>query len=232
MQCVRATANLSLRQMLGNAWKQLLNRLLLIEASPRGEGSVSSGLARRFAQAVAVRDPRLRIDRLDLWRETLPDFAGDALAAKYARLAAREHSAAQESAWRGIEALVARLAGAGRVVIATPMWNFGIPYRLKHWLDLVTQPGLTFSFDPAAGYKALLPTRPVAVVLASAGDYAQGPSWGRPDLASPYLQAALGFIGLRDPTIVLAGPTAGDPARVAQARQAAERVLDRLAKAF
>ncbi|TVS05393.1 MAG: hypothetical protein EA413_06875 [Cyanobium sp. PLM2.Bin73] len=36
------------------------------------------------------------------------------------------------------------------------MWNFSIPYKLKHWIALVTQPGLSFGFDPATGYYGLI----------------------------------------------------------------------------
>jgi len=110
------------------------------------------------------------------------------------------------------------------------MWNFSIPYRLKHWVDLITQPGLTFTFDPAAGYAPLLRNRPTLVVLASAGDYAAGESRGRPDLATPYLRAALGFIGLTDPIIVAIGPTIGEGADIA-AETASARLRD-LATAF
>ena len=29
-----------------------------------------------------------------------------------------------------------RFSLADRVLISTPMWNFSIPYKLKHWIDL------------------------------------------------------------------------------------------------
>ncbi|UQX13255.1 NAD(P)H-dependent oxidoreductase [Candidatus Mycobacterium methanotrophicum] len=32
------------------------------------------------------------------------------------------------------------------------MWNSGIPYVLKQWIDNVTQPGWAFGFDPERGY--------------------------------------------------------------------------------
>jgi FMN-dependent NADH-azoreductase len=112
--------------------------------------------------------------------------------------------------------MVERLRAADRVVIATPMWNLGVPYKLKHYIDLVTNPGLSFLFDPQAGYTPLLAPRPLYVVLASSGDYGAGPSYERPDLATPYLRAALGFIGLTDARFVPVGPTAGSPERVAE----------------
>lgn len=201
-----------------------MSNLLLIEASPRGDRSVSNQLAREYAEGKA-RTHDLTIDLLALWDTALPEFDSDTLAAKYARLAGTPHTPAQAQAWTTIESMVQRLRDAERVVIATPMWNLGLPYKLKHWIDLITQPGLSFLFDPSTGYTPLLTSRPVTAIIATSGDFSTGPCWGRPDLASPYLRAALAFIGLTEVEIVLTGPTAGDPAKVAVGREAARRQL-------
>jgi len=207
-------------------------RLLFIQASPRPGASASLAAANVFISRLRERIPGLELDELDLWAERLPEFDGDALAAKYARLARRELAGPEAAAWRTIEAMVARLAAADIVLIATPMWNFGIPYKLKHWIDLVTQPGLSFSFDPARGYSPLLRPRPTLAIVASAGDYSEGPSWGRPDLATPYLKAALRFIGLGEITVLGQGPTVGPAPAVEAARDKAHARLSELAGAF
>ncbi|MDQ8756775.1 NAD(P)H-dependent oxidoreductase [Sphingosinicella sp. LHD-64] len=201
-------------------------RLLFIEASPRGGRSSSTAVAARLIERLVATQPELEVDHLALWDEALPEFDGATLAAKYARLAGQPHDAAQAEAWAVIERMVARLAVADHVVIATPMWNFSIPYRLKHYIDLVTQPGLSFTFDPATGYSPLLAPRPLHIVLSSAGDYRFGPSRGRPDLATPYLAAALDFIGLSDPVFVPVGPTIGAPDEVAEGHARALRQVD------
>ena len=209
-----------------------MSDLLHIEASPRGPSSTSSAAASGFVAVMRQREDIASVDHLNVWEEELPHFDGAALAAKYALLAGTEVDAEQADAWRRITAIVDRLRAARRILISTPMWNLGIPYRLKHYIDLVTQPGLTFSFDPASGYTALLAPRPVLVVLSSAGDFSQGPSWGRPDLARPYLEAALRFIGLPPTHIVTIGPTAGPSAIVTQARQRGADQLAQIASAF
>jgi FMN-dependent NADH-azoreductase len=199
--------------------------LLHIDASPREDSR-----SRRVGEALVARRlaerPDLRLVRLDLWAADLPHMDGATLAAKYARLAGRPHGADEARAWSVVEALVADLDAAVEVVISTPMWNFSIPYRLKHYIDLVTQPGLSFSFDPAVGYSPRLAARPVHVVLASAGDYRFGPSRGRPDLATPYLREALAFIGLSDVTFIPVGPTIGPADEVAAGMA---RALDQVA---
>ncbi len=202
------------------------HRLLYVEASPRGPLSISTALAEHFIAKFRRAEPELVVDRLALWEQPLPELNGAALAAKYAVLGKRDLTRNQADAWLNIGQIVDQVRMADSVLLATPMWNFGVPYKLKHWIDLITQPGLSFAFDPASGYRPLLAARPVTVVLASSGDYATGPSWGRPNLASPYLREALGFIGLKDPAIVLSGPTAGDPTQQERGRMAAREALD------
>ena len=90
---------------------------------------------------------------MDLWRDHLPEFDGAALDAKYARLTGRAFNDAAARRLRRAERMAIRLSLADRVLISTPMWNFSIPYKLKQWLDLIVQPGLTFRFDPAEGYR-------------------------------------------------------------------------------
>jgi FMN-dependent NADH-azoreductase len=183
-------------------------------------------------EALRRQHPGIAIDPLDLWSESLPEFDGATISAKYARLAGREMDSAEGRAWRQISAMVERLRTADGVLIATPMWNFGIPYKLKHWIDLITQPGLTFSFHPETGYSPRLMPRPTLVILSSAGDYATGVSRGRPDLATPYLRAALGFIGLSEVSFVPIGPTIGPDDLIEAARNHAHATLRSLAATF
>ncbi|ARQ03217.1 FMN-dependent NADH-azoreductase [Pseudorhodoplanes sinuspersici] len=207
-------------------------RLMNVQASPRRGLSMSAAATQTFVSALSRAQSALEVDVLDLWTASLPEFSGDTINAKYAKLAGRAMGPGEETAWGDIVRMIDRLKAADGVVIATPMWNFSIPYKLKHWIDLITQPGLTFSFDPAKGYAPLLPSKPVLVILSSAGDYANGPSRGRPDLATPYLREALKFIGLNEVSFVAIGPTVASPEDVATARADAEARLDVLATTF
>ena len=204
----------------------MAHRLLHVEASPRREAAVSTMLAAQFIQRFRGVEPGLDVDRLHIWEEQLPDLHGALLSAKYGVLAGRDLDSAEAAAWTMIAGLIERVRRADSILVSTPIWNFGIPYRLKHWIDLITQPGLSFAFDPQSGYRPLLLPRPVTVILTSSGDYSAGPSWGRPDLASGYLREAFRFIGIGEPEIVLAGPTAGEAARQRIAREDASEQLD------
>ena len=205
--------------------------LFHLKCSPR-PGSVSASAAAGFLDRFLAVRPGWTIDVMDLWREALPEFDGAALEAKYAVQSGEALSPAQRDAFAAIDRMLARFARAERVLISTPMWNFGLPYKLKHWIDLVNQPGMTFRFDPAVGYVPLLRDRPTLVILASGGDFSMGMNRGRTDLATPYLREALRFMGVRDVRVLAVGPTAGADKTVAEARERAARELAGLAVRF
>jgi FMN-dependent NADH-azoreductase len=206
-------------------------KLFHLRCSPRA-ASESSAAAEAFVTRFHELRPSWDIDVMDIWRESLPEFDTDALEAKYARLSGRAFSDAQRNAFAVLERMAIRFALADRVLISTPMWNFGIPYKLKQWFDLIVQPGLTFRFDPAQGYLPLLKNRPTIVILASGSDYVTGMNRGRIDMASHYLREILRFIGISDVRFALIGPTAGPAEPARSARAAAHRHLVELASSF
>ena len=169
---------------------------------------------------------------MNLWKDYLPEFEGYILEAKYARLGGRAFTDSQRDAFAIAERIAVRLALADRVLISTPMWNFHIPYKLKQWIDVITQPGLTFRFDPAQGYLPLLKDRPTVVIIASGSDFVTGMNRGRIDMATPYLRELLHFIGINDVRFVPIGPTAGPAEPIRAARENAHRRIAELAARF
>jgi FMN-dependent NADH-azoreductase len=206
-------------------------KLLHLRCSPRAS-SASSAAAEAFLAKFGQARPSWDIDLQDLWRETLPEFDGAALEAKYARLGGRSFSDPERDAFAVVERLALRFLLAERVLISLPMWNFGVPYKLKQWFDLIVQPGLTFSFSPAEGYRGLVKDRPTVVILASGSDFVTGMNRGRVDMATPYLRDILRFIGVHNVRFVAVGPTVGPRDQVDAARDAAQRKLSELAALF
>eukprot|EP00088_Acartia_fossae_P040070 TRINITY_DN41709_c0_g1_i1.p1 TRINITY_DN41709_c0_g1~~TRINITY_DN41709_c0_g1_i1.p1 ORF type:complete len:257 (+),score=11.18 TRINITY_DN41709_c0_g1_i1:46-816(+) len=78
------------------------------------------------------------------------------------------------------------------VVIATPMWNFTIPYVLKQYIDTIVQPGINFNDtpDPEATERA----GRVLVVVSSAGSV-YPPESPIQDFVNPYLKQIFGLMG-------------------------------------
>ncbi len=139
--------------------------LLHIQSSPRQQRSASIEVAQVFIEGWRARQPQASIDTLDVWTTPLPEFDGEALGAKYAALEGAPRSPAQLKVWADIEALGQRFHRADVIVISVPMWNFGIPYRLKHLIDAVSQKDVLFTFDER-GLLGLLGGRKAVVVAA------------------------------------------------------------------
>jgi len=175
-------------------------KLLHIEASPRKQRSHSITVAEEFLSAYKVKNPSTEIETLDIWRMDLPQFDGAALEAKYAVIGGDNPSNEQEKAWGEIQKLFAQFNNADIYLISVPMWNFGIPYRLKQYIDVITQPGMAWSYSPEESYKGLLQNKRAVVVYSSGDSYAQGTGFEAYDLQKPYLNLWLNFIGITDIT--------------------------------
>lgn len=191
--------------------------LLHIQSSPRTGRSYSLAAAEAFLAAYRAQRPGAKVDQLDLWRETLPVFNGATIDAKYAVLGGVKHNKDQEAAWRAVEGVVDRLKRADHVLISLPMWNFGVPYVLKHYIDVVTQPGLTFSWSPDKGYQGLVKGKSAVVIYSSAGSYAPGSGAEGFDYQRPYLEHWLRFIGFEAIRSIHVAPTMADGSTVSRA---------------
>lgn len=197
-----------------------MSKLLYIEASPRKERSKSIAVAREFIQQYRASHPGDEVITIDLWQKQLPEFDGFTIDAKYQVLHGQSFSVEQKNAWQAVVDVCEEFKSADKYVISLPMWNFGIPYKLKHYIDVLAQPGLTFSFDPAKGYSGLVTGKPVAVIYARGGAYGSEQAKGL-DLQKGYMDLLLGFIGFTEVHSILVEPTLASPADVAKAETAA-----------
>ena len=101
------------------------------------------------------------------------------------------------------------------------MWNFGIPYPLKQYIDLVTQPGLTFTIGADGGVAGSGAGRTAIVVVSGALDTGPGGALAAMDHQAAYLDHWLRFIGVGDVRIVRVQPTYGSEETVEAAMAAA-----------
>ena len=181
--------------------------LLYIESSPRKERSASILVAKTFIEEYLQTHPGDTVDVLDLWGNELPPFDGDTMNAKYAILHGEKHSDAQAKAWKPVEIVIDNFKSADKYLISLPMWNFGIPYKLKHYFDVLIQPSYTFSFSPEDGYKGLVTGKPVVLVYARGGAYSAGTGAEGFDYQTTYMEHLLGFIGFTDIQSIIIEPT-------------------------
>lgn len=204
-----------------------MTTLLYIKASPRAD-SRSSAIADAYLAAFRAAKPSTTIDRLDVWAEPLPEFDGNKVNAKMSVVTGQPHDEIQKTAWDEITAIAARFVAADHYLFAVPMWNGSIPYRLKHYIDLIHQPGITFGLDRAKGYFGRLAGKKATLVLTSGAYFpgAPSPAFGV-DHHSTYLASWLRQAGVTNveeilfqPTVLTADP-AGDLARAIAVAEAA-----------
>jgi FMN-dependent NADH-azoreductase len=181
-----------------------MTTLLYIESSPRQQRSHSTAVARAFLDAYLTRHPEVELDTWDLWAPdaALPEFDGAALSAKFAARSGAPHTPEEAAAWAEVSRHAQRLQRADLLLLSVPLWNFGVPYKFKHWLDVVTQPGLTFRPDPQKGMQGLLKARKALVVSARGGIYTPGTPTAAWDFVTPYLRHWLGMMGVAEVSVV------------------------------
>ncbi len=121
-----------------------------------------------------------------------------------------------------------QFTSADKYVLAVPMWNFGIPYRLKQYIDLIVQPGYTFSYSEDKGYEGLVVGKPLLAVYARGGEYATGSQTEAFDLQTRYIELIFGFMGFKDIRSVVVEPTlqGGPDVTEAKCQEATNKVRE------
>jgi FMN-dependent NADH-azoreductase len=169
-------------------------RALHVSASPRGEQSNSIAIADAFL-AEYRRQREVNVDRIDVFADLVP-FAARQAEAKMAVIGGQEVPAGAAEAWAETLAVADRLLRADLLIVSTPMWNGGVPWALKLFIDIVTQPRVSFRFDPSTGYQGLLGGRR-AVSVYTSRIYSPGVerAFGV-DYQSTYLRWWLEYVGI------------------------------------
>jgi len=198
-------------------------RLLHIDASPRGPRSRSNMVADRLMAGLAGHE----VERLGLFDADLPAFDGAAIERRYALINGEPVDDAVRAEWEGIGRMVDHFLSFDGWILTVPMWNFGVPYKLKHYIDLITQPGLTFRVVDGQG-EGLAAGRKAILIASGALDIRpDGPMAGL-DFQIAYLRAWLGFIGVTDVDTIHVRPTYGDGPSVQAAMDQAYADVDSL----
>jgi len=197
--------------------------LLLVNSSPRRERSESLRLAEGLVDAYREVAPQATIDRLDLFEDPLPFFGPDAASAKMKVIGGETLAGGDAALWDELASVVRRLESADALVF--PMWNASVPWPLKQLIDVVSQPGLAFRFDPEAGCSGLLEGRRAVAVYTSHVYSPRAEKRFGVDFHSTYFEYWLSFVGISDVRTVRLQPTHRTPdfaerqaAALAQAR--------------
>jgi FMN-dependent NADH-azoreductase len=198
-----------------------MKKLLHLIATPRGGDSRTLRVTEAFLEVFRRTHPDWVLDELDLTREQLPSLIERGVDGRYVLLEGEELYGSLKEAWEDVLGHISRFLSADGYLISTPMWNFSIPYVLKQYLDVITQPRL--SFRPGeAGVVGLALGRKLVVITSRGWDYDAGP-WRGHDLQEPYLRLIFGFLGITEMEFVIAQPMdLGEELRESRIRGAQE----------
>ncbi|RUL72168.1 FMN-dependent NADH-azoreductase [Dyella choica] len=184
-------------------------KLLHIDSSILGQGSVSRDLSADVVEAFRGRHRDLAITRLDLAATPIGHLTAAHLAAAQG---APVDEALQSDLARGQAALEEFLA-ADIVVLGAPMYNLGIPSQLKAWIDRISVAGKTFRYGEH-GPVGLCGGKKLVIASSRGGIYSAGSPAAFFDHQETYLKAAFGFLGITDITFIRAeGVAMGSDAR-------------------
>jgi FMN-dependent NADH-azoreductase len=169
-----------------------MKQILIIESSPRGSDSASRQLTGTLKERLRVLYPDAKLIEHDLAKDPVPHL--DQLTVKAISTKDKAEAESLREVLRLSDQLTDEVLASDLLVIASPMWNFGMPSSLKAWIDHVVRAGKTFNYA-GAGVDGLAKRTKAILVLASGGVFTEGP-WKSLDTVEPYLRQILGFIGI------------------------------------
>lgn len=204
-----------------------MNTLLIVNSSPRSN-SVSRRLTRHVAQGWMDHNPDGRIVERDLVAQPLPFLTEAWIEASTTPAAQRTPQQQQTLALS--DTLIEELRAADVIVLGVPMHNFSIPASLKVWIDLITRAGKTFSYSDQGPHGLIPEGKQVLAIVSRGGVYGEGTPAFSADFQVPYLRHMLGFIGLKNVTVIEADKQAFGPDVAQQSVDTAVMKLSALAE--
>ncbi|HEY9735589.1 MAG TPA: NAD(P)H-dependent oxidoreductase [Trichocoleus sp.] len=178
--------------------------LLHLDASPRGDRSLSRRLTHEFATAWKQAHPEGTVTYRDVGRDPVPPVDEAWVAAAY--VAPERHTPQQQAALSISNRLVDELLAADLCVLGTPMYNFSIPSALKAYIDQIVRIGRTFAFDPHNSenpYQPLVTGKQLVIIATRGGSgFGVGGANAAMNFQTPYLSSIFGFLGITDVAVV------------------------------
>ena len=170
--------------------------LFRLDASIRTDGSASREIADIVEAEWLVGHPGDTVERRHIGIDVLP---ADTWAHAVARnsIPAETCSKEQEAAIALAATLVDELITADAILLAVPLYNFGVSQHIKTWIDLVIS-------DPRAGAGSppLLAGKPVVLCTVRGGAYGAGTPREGWDHSTGYLRRILQDVWGADLTVI------------------------------
>jgi FMN-dependent NADH-azoreductase len=175
-------------------------KLLHVDASILGEGSVSRQLSAAIVARLRQGQPDIAVTYYDLGSEPIGHLTGAHLGAAQGLFA--DNASLLQDVARGQQALEDFLS-ADIVVVGAPMYNFSVSSQLKAWIDRLCVAGKTFRYTQK-GVQGLAAGKKVVVASSRGGFYGPDTPTAFLDHQETYLRGVFGFFGITDITFVRA----------------------------
>ncbi len=179
-------------------------RLLHVICTPRGLSSNTGRVSSCLLEALQEQDDDLSITTLDLFRADLPSVAGRNIESKYRLMTGQSLDDDAQESWGQIERAIEQFLDSDVYLLTVPMWNLGIPYVLKYYIDAIVQPGYLFRYTADGQVEGLAKGKTMIVVTSSGSDYSSDVMRNF-DFVECYLRAIFGFVGITDIRFIRAG---------------------------
>jgi len=182
-----------------------MTNILQLDSSATGDASVTSRLNALVVETVGADATVVRRDVSALPSITTERFAANSTSVEDRTPEQRDLASLGDD-------LIVELELADVVVIAAPIYNFGVPSGLKSWMDLVARAGRTFRYTETGPEGQITNTRAI-VVTASGGV----PLGSAADFSSPHITTFLQFLGIDDITQIDATGLMMNPGKISEA---------------
>nr|WP_010131540.1 FMN-dependent NADH-azoreductase [Microbulbifer agarilyticus] len=192
--------------------------LLVVKSSVFAGGGQSSMLAEKFVQNWRDQYPDAEVAERDLSAHPVPHLDASRIGALFSAPDGR--TVEQQAVLDYADELLAEVTSADAIVLAVPMYNFGVPSQLKAWLDHLARAGVSFKYTET-GPVGLLQDKPVYILAARGGVYHAAGQ----DYQAPFLRQFFGLLGITSLEFVYAeGLNMGEDAKQQALAEAEQQI--------
>lgn len=190
-----------------------MKNLLIINASPRVERSVTRNMTKLFVDKWIEANPDHTICHREVGQEPIPHVSELWISAAFKPVDLRTE--AEINVLKISDKYIAEIKAADVIVLGTPMFNWSIPSVLKAYLDQVIRANETVKMrpdDPQNPYRGLLKDKKVYLLFSrgNAG-YEQGEYYAHMNFQTEYLKTVFKIMGLTDIREIALNGSAFDP---------------------
>ena len=176
-----------------------MKKVLYITANPKPvQESLSLSVGRTFINAYSKQNPNDEIIEIDLCKTQIP-YVDNYVISGWGKLqqgmSFDKLTGDEKEKINSINEITDQFISADKYVFVTPLWNFGVPPKMKAYIDTICIAGKTFRYTEN-GPIGLLTDKSAVHIQASGGIYSEGP-FSEYELGDRYIKSVCVFLGIR-----------------------------------